>query len=207
MTRVRKSPTITLRCNHKQILTKRMNYKETPIYFVDIETTGPSSQSDRVIELAVLKTVGLKEVDRFHTLINPQRTIPYFIQNFTGIKPNMVSQKPGFSEIAKDLNDFLEPGLFVAHNVNFDYNFLKKSLKREGFELDMPKLCTVRLSRKLFPEHRKHNLDSVAARMNLQIENRHRALDDCQVLVDFLNKLHEQMCNETLALEIKKLIN
>ena len=184
-----------------------MDYKQTPIYFVDIETTGPSSQSDRVIELAVLKTVGLKEVGRFHTLVNPKRAIPYFIQNFTGIKPDMVSQMPGFAEIAEDLNDFLEPGLFVAHNVSFDYNFLKKSLKREGFELDMPKLCTVRLSRKLFPEHRKHNLDSVVKRMGLQIENRHRALDDCQVLVDFLNKLHEQMCHVTLGQEIKKLIN
>ena len=184
-----------------------MDYKTLPIYFVDIETTGPSSQADRVIEVAVVKTVNLKEVDRFHTLVNPQRPIPYFIQNFTGIKPNMVEDKPNFSLIAEDLHDFFEPGLFVAHNVSFDYNFLKKSLKREGFELDMPKLCTVRLSRRLFPEHRKHNLDSVVERMGLQIENRHRALDDCKVLVDFLNKLHVDMCNETLALEIKNLIN
>jgi len=184
-----------------------MNLFETPIYFVDLETTGPSSQTDRVIEVAIVKTVNFVEVDRFHTLLNPKRAIPYFIQNFTGIRSDMVVGKPEFSEIAPDLSGFLEPGLFVAHNVNFDYNFLKKSLKREGFELDMPKLCTVRLSRSLFPEYRKHNLDSVVERMGLEIENRHRALDDCQVLVDFLKKLHEDICHETLHDEIKNLIN
>ena len=162
-----------------------MDLLNQTFYFVDIETTGPSSQKDRVIEVAVLKTKGLEVVDKFHTLINPERNIPYFIQNFTGINHEMVNQKPRFGDIAKDLNDFFEDGVFVAHNVSFDYNFLKHSLKRQGFELEMPKLCTVRLSRKLYPEFRKHNLDSVVERIGTSIKNRHRALEDCAVLVDF----------------------
>jgi len=184
-----------------------MDYLNQTLYFVDIETTGPSSQKDRVLEVAIIKTRGLQVVDRFHRLVNPKRTIPYFIQNFTGINPQMVANEACFSELAPQLNEFLDDGIFVAHNVSFDYNFLKHSLRREGFELDMPKLCTVRLSRKMYPEYRKHNLDSVIERIGTSIQNRHRALDDCLVLVDFIQHLHNNFCNVTLGREIKNLTN
>jgi len=184
-----------------------MDYLNQTLYFVDIETTGPSSQKDRVLEVAILKTRGLKVIDKFHRLVNPKRSIPYFIQNFTGIRPEMVADQGCFASLAQELDDFLEDGVFIAHNVNFDYNFLKHSLKREGFELDMPKLCTVRLSRKMYPEFRKHNLDSVIERIGTSINNRHRALDDCLVLVDFIEHLHNNFCNISLDKEIKNLTN
>ena len=184
-----------------------MDYLNQTLYFVDIETTGPSYQKDRVLEIAIIKTKGLQVIDRFHRLVNPKRPIPYFIQKFTGIGPDMVVNEGCFATLANDLNEFLDDGVFVAHNVSFDYNFLKNSLKREGYDLEMPKLCTVRLSRKMYPEFRKHNLDSVIERIGTKIQNRHRALDDCLVLVDFVEHLHNKFCNVSLNREIRNLTN
>jgi DNA polymerase-3 subunit epsilon len=184
-----------------------MNFKQKPLFFVDIETTGPKSTSDSILEIAVLKTVDNVVVDKFETLLDPKRPIPYFIQNFTGIKPAMVVGMPSFAEIARDLYEFLADGVFVAHNVSFDYNFLRNEFTKAGIDWQMPRLCTVKLSRKMFPLERKHNLDSVIERIGVKIENRHRALDDCQVLVELMQHLQDNHCPIELDKQLQSLLS
>lgn len=111
---------------------------------VDIETTGGISASHRITEVAVMVHDGYQIVEEYHTLINPDRAIPDFITGLTGINLEMVKDAPGFSEIAPALHTLLANKIFVAHNVNFDYAFLKEEFRRVGIEFNRPRLCTVR---------------------------------------------------------------
>ncbi|MBT5346509.1 GIY-YIG nuclease family protein [bacterium] len=167
-----------------------MNFNEKRFAFVDIETTGPNSKKDKVIDVSVKIVENNQLISSYESLVNPKRYIPSFIQNFTGIKPEMVKDKPVFKDIAEDLFDILDGCIFVAHNVRFDYNFLKAEFERVGISFNASKLCTVKLSRNLFPEHKRHNLDSVIERCNLKIDIRHRAEADCLALVQFWDYLH-----------------
>lgn len=157
--------------------------------FVDIETTGSQKKHDRIIEVAAVHTRGDEVIDCFHTLVNPQMTIPHFIVGFTGISDDMVCNAPTFSEIKDALFHFLSEKIFVAHNVGFDFGFLQESFAREDLSFQAEKLCTVKLSRRLFPEYRKHNLDSLIERFSLECEHRHRALGDAEALVQFWNHI------------------
>lgn len=145
---------------------------------VDIETTGGNPTQGGITEIAALVHDGEKIVDQFHTLINPERFIPGFITGLTGIDQQMVSDAPVFSDIAHRLFEFLKDKVFIAHNVNFDYAFIRESLKHEGYILDVPKLCTVRLSRKAFPGHKSYSLGRICEQLSIRIENRHRAYGD-----------------------------
>src|SRR5687768_13125662 len=118
---------------------------------VDIETTGGYAASNDITEIAIVVHDGNQVIDRFETLIRPVRPIPYFIQVLTGISHNMVESAPRFDEVAGRIYELIQNRIFIAHNVNFDYSFLKHHLDQLGFELNCPRLCTVRLSKKVLP--------------------------------------------------------
>ncbi|MCO6527004.1 3'-5' exonuclease family protein [Snodgrassella sp.] len=159
--------------------------------FVDIETTGGRTTSDRITEIAVVYTeVGQQQPQVFHTLLNPNTSIPPFIQALTGISNQMVEQAPHFNdEIADQLSAIFKGRIFAAHNVRFDYGFIKAAFKRLGRTFNPQQLCTVKLSRQLYPEHKHHGLDKIIARHNIDMHNRHRAFADARAIYDFWQQL------------------
>jgi DNA polymerase III subunit epsilon len=161
-----------------------MNYA-----IVDIETTGGHAAANGITEISVYVHDGERVVKHFETLINPQQLIPAFITSLTGIDITMVEDAPTFDEIADVLFEILNENIFVAHNVNFDYSFVKHQLKLSGYELTAKKLCTVRLGRKVFPGLPSYSLGNLCRSLKLPIENRHRAGGDAKATV----KLFEYM--------------
>ncbi|HYE22287.1 MAG TPA: exonuclease domain-containing protein [Verrucomicrobiae bacterium] len=157
--------------------------------FVDIETTGASPNVDRVIEIGVLRVEKGQLVKTYSTLVDPDCQISPFITNITGIVQKDVESAPSFHQIADDLRELLSGCTFVAHNVRFDYGFLKAEFARAGIDFDADHFCTAKLSRSLYPRYRRHNLDSIIRRHKITCENRHRAFDDAKVLWDFFQKV------------------
>ena len=151
---------------------------DAPLAIVDLETTGAHPAHDRVTEIAVIEVEGGEVRDEWSTLVNPETPIPAAIQALTGITNDMVAGAPTFGRLAGDLHERLQGRVFVAHNARFDYGFLKREFARAGLDFRAKTLCTVRLSRRLYPEHARHNLDSLIARHGLQCRARHRALGD-----------------------------
>lgn len=145
---------------------------------VDIETTGGSPLTDKITEIAIVLHNGKKVTKEYSTLINPERSIPYYITKLTGISNEMVADAPKFYEVAKDIIRLTDGMIFVAHNVNFDYNFIRAEFKHLGFEFKLDKLCTVRLGRKLIPGHNSYSLGKLCTDFNILIDGRHRALGD-----------------------------
>ena len=164
-----------------------MNFDSLAI--LDVETTGAAAPYDRIIEIGVVRVEKGKVVRKFETLINPEVTISPFIENLTGIKGKDLEGAPLFSEIKEELADLLDGCIFVAHNARFDYSFIKNEYKRIGIPYSAKQLCTVKLSRLLFPDHVHHNLDSIMQRFEIECARRHRALDDAIVVWEFLKKL------------------
>jgi len=155
--------------------------------FIDLETTGANPQRDRITEIGIVEVVG-GQVSEWSTLVNPQRPIPAFIQQLTGIRNDMVADAPSFAEVAAELAQRLDGCLFIAHNARFDYGFVKHEFQRLGQRFRADVLCTVRLSRALFPQFPKHNLDSLIARHDLRHADRHRALADADLIWQFWRK-------------------
>jgi DNA polymerase-3 subunit epsilon len=118
---------------------------------VDIETTGSYAAANGITEISIHVFDGNSVIEKFETLINPGQPIPYYIQSMTGITDKMVEDAPAFEEVAEKIYSLLNEKIFIAHNVSFDYSFVKAHLKESGFDLNSKKLCTVRLSRKIFP--------------------------------------------------------
>ncbi|MGZ5052309.1 MAG: exonuclease domain-containing protein [Methylobacter sp.] len=174
------------------------------IAFVDLETTGTNATVDRITEIGVV-LVDDTSVREWSQLIQPQTRIPGFIEQLTGITNAMVTDAPTFSDIAEELADLLHGYLFIAHNARFDYGFLKNEFKRIGLTFQPSVLCTVKLSRELFPEHKHHNLDSLIQRYGLTAANRHRALADAQLIHQFWQKIHFLHGPELIATAVKKL--
>lgn len=167
----------------------RSTYLQEGLAFVDIETTGGPAQRASITEIAVvqLDESGLRE---WSTLLRPDTRIPEHIQRLTGIDNDMVAGAPRFEDVANELFDLLHGRIFVAHNARFDHGHIKAAFRRVGVTLRPRVLCTVKLSRKLFPHERRHSLDHVIARHGLAVENRHRALGDARVLLRFWNYLY-----------------
>lgn len=163
---------------------------DTTYAFVDIETTGSSPTTGRITEIAIIIMKDNKVLETFQSLVNPETTIPPFITKVTGIDDAMVQNAPLFADIAQSVWEKLQDCVFVAHNVSFDYGFLKNEFKRFDIEFTANKLCTVKLSRQLYPEHRRHGLDALIERFDLDVESRHRALDDCQLMIDLWHIWH-----------------
>lgn len=150
----------------------------------------------RIIEIAVLRVERGVVVKTFHSLVNPDRFIPHEIEHLTGITNEDARHAPMFHAIARELFEMLDGALFVAHNARFDYGFIKNEFRRLGREFSERCLCTVKLSRKLFPGHRHHDLDSVLERYGIACSNRHRALGDANALLEFLRVLERETTRE-----------
>jgi len=156
---------------------------------VDIETTGSYAANNGITELAIVLHDGNKITERFETLINPLKPIPQYIQVLTGIRPDMLQDAPVFSDVACRIHELLKDAIFVAHHVNFDYSFVKYQLESCGYELDTKKLCTVRLSRKVFPGLAGYSLGKLCLDLDIPILNRHRAGGDADATVILFEKI------------------
>lgn len=156
---------------------------------VDIETTGSSANYGKITEVAILIHDGQRVVDEYQTLINPEQGIPGGITTLTGISNHMVADAPKFFEVAKEIHLMLEGNIFVAHNVNFDYSFLKKEFQELGASFAHQKLCTVRLSRKIFPGLASYSLGRLCEHFGIENQARHRAMGDARATAILLDKL------------------
>lgn len=150
---------------------------------IDIETTGGNPYRDKITEVAIFIHDGERVVKEFQTLINPERRIPHFITRMTGISDEMVAQAPKFYEVAKTIVEITENTVFVAHNASFDYNFIKSEFHKLGYFYKRESLCTVKLSRKIFPGKRSYSLGKLCQELDITIKNRHRAMGDALATV------------------------
>jgi DNA polymerase-3 subunit epsilon len=172
--------------------------------FVDLETTGATATADRITEIGIVE-VDENGVREWSCLVNPGTPISGFIERLTGISNAMVADAPPFANVAEEVKERLEGRLFIAHNARFDYGFLKNEFKRAGHDFRATVLCTVKLSRKLFPQHAKHNLDSLIARHDLTVSSRHRALGDARLIHQFWTRVQAEIEPELLADIVRKL--
>jgi len=156
---------------------------------IDVETTGGGIKGNRLTEICIVKLKGDKVIDKYTTLINPEKHIPVQITALTGIDNEMVENAPKFHEVAKEIEDFMRDAIFVAHNVNFDYNVLRNEFKQLGFDFNRKKLCTVRLSRKLIPGLLSYSLGRLCDSINIPLTNRHRAEGDTDATVILFQRL------------------
>lgn len=155
---------------------------------LDCETTGGRAQYHRVIEIGLLVIENGQLVETWQSFINPETIIPRHIQKLTGISPKMVKNAPKFGEISEILHEKLKERTLVAHNARFDYSFLKSEFERVGIAYSTKPLCSVKISRNLYPQFKRHGLSEIIRRFDLNIENRHRALDDAQMIYGFFIK-------------------
>jgi len=156
---------------------------------VDIETTGGSYKNGKITEIAILQFNGYEVTNKFVTLINPEIPIPWFVRNLTGINDKMVSTAPKFSEVAAKIAEFTEDRIFVAHNIGFDFNFVKQEFQYLGYEFDRKKMCTVKLSRKIVPDLPSYSLGKLCTSLNIEVFDRHRAEGDAQATALLMRKL------------------
>jgi len=175
-----------------------------PLAIVDVETTGSDPATDRITEIALLEVSGLALTGQWSTLINPGGVIPGAIQALTGISQEMVERAPRFEQIARELYERLAGRVFVAHNARFDYGFLRREFERAGLKYLAKTLCTVRLSRRLYPFDDRHDLDSLIARHGFECEARHRAGPDAGVLLQFLRVAAEEHGAEVLEVAARQ---
>ena len=156
---------------------------------VDIETTGGSYKTGKITEIAILQFNGYEVTDKFVTLINPQIPIPWFVKNLTGIDDKMVAKAPHFGEVASKIAEYTENRIFVAHNIGFDYNFVKQEFQYLGHEFDRKKICTVKLSRKIVPDLPSYSLGKLCQSLEIDVFDRHRAEGDAQATALLMRKL------------------
>lgn len=158
---------------------------------VDIETTGGYAAANGITEICIIHHDGRQVTDTFETLVNPGQPIPRYIQAMTGITDEMVATAPRFESIAQRVYEWLENRVFVAHNVNFDYSFVLASLRDCGYDLKDKKLCTVRLSRKIFPDQPSYSLGNLCRSLGIPIRDRHRAGGDTRATAELFRRLVE----------------
>lgn len=171
---------------------------------VDIETTGGNASGSRITEIAIVIHDGKKIIDRWETLVNPQKDIPLAIFALTGINNETVRDAPIFDEISEKVLEMLSNRIFVAHNVNFDYSFVRHELEMSGFKWTAKKLCTVRAARKIRPGLSSYSLGNLCNSLNIPIENRHRAGGDTDATAILFSKLLKWDTEGEIAKMIKK---
>jgi len=171
---------------------------DSKVAFVDIETTGCAPGQHRIIDVAVIGAQGDAVDFEWQSLVNPGVHVPAGITELTGIDNDMLADAPPFEKIAKELRERLDGRVFVAHNVRFDYGFIRREFAALGTTWSRPNLCTVRLSRALYPEMPRHNLDAVMERHDIHIDNRHRAMPDAQALLAFWRKVRKAWSDDEL---------
>jgi len=166
---------------------------------IDTETTGMRPPYSRVMDIGIIRVEHGKVVERFSTLINPGSHIPPSIQRFTNITPEDLVRAPAFEDIALTVEELLKDSVFVAHNAAFDYNFIKHEFSRIGMKFSAEQLCTVALSRALYPGVRGHSLDAIIERHGLTATVRHRALPDAEAVWDFMRDVAHRVPEEEVA--------
>lgn len=172
------------------------------LIFIDLETTGANAATDRITEIGLIEiSAGMPK--RWSSLVNPGIPIPGFIQQLTGIDDAMVRDAPTFGQLQEALLRRLTGCLFIAHNARFDHGFLRNAFAECGHRLECDVLCTVKLSRRLFPGESKHNLDTLVERHRLQAEDRHRALADADLLWQLWRKLQAEIPAEVFEQAIR----
>ena len=159
---------------------------------VDIETTGGTPKHSKITEIAIIITNGSKILDKYETLINPECKIPYNITRLTGIDDRMVAEAPKFYEVAKTIIEYLKGRTFVAHNVNFDYGHVKREYQDLGFEFFADKLCTVRMSRKVFPGLPSYSLGKLCKSLGVELTRHHRAMADTLATTEIFHMIMEK---------------
>ena len=169
-----------------------------PVACIDLETTGGTAVHHRIIEVGIVLLDGGQVVESWSSLVNPGIRIPPTIVDFTGISNHMVEDAPTFHDLRAEVRRRLDGRLFIAHNARFDYGFVRNEFRRAGEKFSAPVLCTVRLSRALFREHARHNLDTLIERYGLECEQRHRALGDAAVLPPLLAAFEQAVGPERL---------
>jgi DNA polymerase-3 subunit epsilon len=175
-----------------------INVFKKPLVFCDVETTGSVAAYSRITEIACIRYENGKEVDRLVTLLNPAENIPYEIQRITGITNQIVQNEPFFEDIADRVEEIFDGAILVAHNAKFDYAFIKKEMERVGKTFKHEMLCTAQLSKRLFPEYKSHNLSALIERHGFICRERHRALGDTEVLVQFAVFVEQEKTEEEI---------
>ena len=156
---------------------------------IDIETTGGSPKTEKITEIAIFVHNGNKIVNEFVSLVNPEKNIPYFITQLTGITNEMVAKAPRFCEIARTIVELTENNIFVAHNATFDYGFIRSEFASLGYNFQRELFCTVKMGRKLIPGKKSYSLGNICNELGISISDRHRAAGDALATV----KLFELM--------------
>ena len=179
--------------------------------FVDLETTGTRAAEDRITEVGIVRvdadaSGGQPRVHEWSTLVDPEVPIPPAIQALTGITDAMVAGAPAFGAVAGEIAERIADCVFIAHNARFDHGFLKHSYARAGRPFSARPLCTVRLSRRLFPDAQGHGLDAVVARHGLDLPDRHRALGDARALWAFVQVLYRQFPEEIIEAAVRRIL-
>lgn len=171
---------------------------------VDIETTGGYAANNDITEVAIVLYDGERVIDRFESLVKPSKPIPYYIQVLTGITPQMVDNAPTFEDLSRKIYDFLQGAVFVAHNVNFDFSFLKHHLSQCGYELHGNKLCSMRLARKVVPGLPSYSLGNLCRELGIEIKNRHRAGGDADATAELMHYLFQRNAQDYIKQFIKR---
>lgn len=171
---------------------------------LDIETTGSYAASNGIIEISIRVFNGEEVVETFDTLVNPHQVIPRYIQAFTGINNEMVAHAPSFEDIAEKVFTILQGHIFVAHNVNFDYSFIKNHLEAFGYTLHAKKLCTVRLARQIFPGFPSYSLGNLCHSLGIELKDRHRAGGDAAATVTLFSLMLQRDVKGFIPASLKK---
>lgn len=174
---------------------------------VDIETTGGHANANGITEIAIVLHNGTEIEGKFTTLVNPCMPIQRYVQGLTGITDAMVAQAPKFELLAENIYNLLKDRVFVAHNVNFDYSFVKHQLAQSGFDLTTHKLCTIRLARKIFPHLPKFGLATVCRELKIELNDRHRASGDALATAHLFKMLIDNDTSGELQKMVKKNAN
>lgn len=175
-----------------------------PYTIVDLESTGTSTRRDRITEIAVIDVTSSGKVARWSSLVNPGVPLSGFIESLTGISNAMVRDAPAFQDLALDLRERLAGKLIIAHNARFDYGLLRSEFMRAGLVFDCDTLCSVQLSRALYPNQSNHKLGTLISIHNLSVEARHRAMADAHAVLQFLEKVSGQITLELLQRLIRR---
>ncbi len=184
-----------------------MRIFDQPAVFVDIETNGGNGDRGRITEIALIRVEDGEVVEEYTTLINPGSAIPYWITRLTGITNEDVADAPYFDEVASEIHRVLDGAIFVAHNVRFDYSFVKRQLEAVGYTFRPKLFCTVRMSRAMYVEHKGHSLEKIIARHGIATDARHRAYADAKAILDFtrlaISEKGEEAFQQSIATQMK----
>ena len=165
---------------------------------IDIETTGGKFNEEKITEIAIFKLSKNGNISKYHKLINPEKKIQPFVEKLTGLNNKMLENKPVFSEISQEINSFTKGCIFVAHNVEFDYRVLKKEFSRIGMEFQRDLLCTIELSKIVFPEMKSYSLGKLVSNLGIEIKNRHRADGDAEATLNLFELLTKNIERDKL---------